>query len=91
MKLVKIGAKEKTEEDKLWELKVKFHSVLSCAFRLISDKYPEKFGEKVKGAILDEKTIELTGDLDIMKTEVYERVIESDGKKEIYSIILRRY
>ena len=89
MELIKIGnPKEKTEEEKLWELKVKLHTVLSNAFRMLSDEYPEKFGEKINGSINGE-IITLTGDLDIMKPEVYERIIDFNGEKESYKIILK--
>ncbi|MEK6844358.1 MAG: hypothetical protein AABX83_02930 [Nanoarchaeota archaeon] len=89
MELIKINtSKEKTEEEKLWELRVKFHLILSNVFRLLSDEYPEKFGEKINGSINGE-TITLTGDLDIMKTEVHEKVIEFNDEKRYYKIILK--
>jgi len=88
MEFIKIvPSKEKTEEEKLWERRVKDNSILSDTFRLLSEEYPEKFGENIKGRI-DGKTIILTGDLDIQKSESYEKVLESNGKKEKYSIIL---
>lgn len=90
MEILKIGDAEKTEEEKLWKLKVKFHAFLSCAFRLISDEFPEKFGKTIHGSFLNEKTIELTGDVDVFQTEVYERVIEYNGEKETYKIILKK-
>lgn len=81
-------SKEKTEEEKLWEHNVKLHTILSNAFRLLSEEYPEKFGEKINGSINGE-IITLTGDLDIMKSEVHERSIDFDGEKKSYKIILK--
>ncbi len=81
-------SKEKTEEEKLWEQKVKLHAILSNAFRLLSEEYPEKFGEKINGSI-NRETIILTGDLDILKSEVYEKVLEFNGEKEKYRIVLK--
>jgi len=81
-------SKEKTEEEKLLEQKVKLHTILSNAFKLLSEEYPEKFGEKINGSI-NEETIILTGELDILKSEVYEKVLEFNGKKEKYRIVLK--
>lgn len=89
MELFKIEpSKEKTEEQKIWEQKVKLHAILSNAFRLLSEEYPEKFGEKINGSINNE-TIILTGDLDILKSEVHERILDFNGEKEKYKIILK--
>ena len=88
--LVKIAPKEKSEEEKLWEISVKSHTILSSAFRLISEEYPEKFGDKISGSFDGNKTITLTGDLDVFKTESYDRFVECDGQKVNYIIILRK-
>jgi len=88
MELFKIDTSiGKTEEEKLWELRVKSNEILSNAFDLLFDEYPEKFGEKINGSMNGE-TIILTGDLDILKSEVHERIIDFNGEKNSYKIIL---
>lgn len=81
-------SKEKTEEEKLWEIVVKQKVILSQAFDLLLEEYPEKFGEKINGSIKGE-IITLIGDFDIMKSEVYEKVIDFNGEKKSYKIILK--
>ena len=86
--MLKFAPREKTEEEKQWEIDVKDKSLYSTALRELTEEYPEKFGENINGSI-DGKTIILTGDLDILKSEVYERVLEFNGEKEEYRIVLK--
>lgn len=79
-----VPQKEKTEEEKLWEQ----NAVLSDAVGLLTEEYPEKFGENIRGRI-DDKTIILSGDLDILKSEAHQRFLGINGEKEKYTIILR--
>ncbi len=72
------------------EIAIKQHTVFSCAIQLITHEYPEKFwsAEKISGSMND-NIIKITGDLDIFNTEVYEKSIEFNGKRENYKIILQ--
>ena len=91
MELVKFAPKEKTEEDKIWEIAVKDKSLYSFALRLLTEEYPEKFDDKLNFIpIVKGETITLTGNFDILKTEVYRRVIAYGGEKKTYTIILRK-
>jgi hypothetical protein len=89
MELFEMGDAEKTEQEKFKQTMIKLHTVLSKAFRLIQEEYPEKFGEKINSSI-NENIITLTGDIDTFETESYERVIECREEKETYTIILRK-
>ena len=72
------------------QINVKKHTVLSYAVQLITNEYPKKFwfAEKIKGSIQG-NTIIITGDLNIFNSEVYEKIIEFNGKRENYKIILK--
>jgi len=72
------------------EINTKQHTALSCAVQLMTNKYSEKFWftKNINGSIQG-NTITIMGDLDIFNSEVYEKVIEFNGKKEKYTIILK--
>ena len=89
MGLLKFAPREKTEEEKQWELDVKNKSLYSTALRELTEEYPEKFGEKINFIPLVEgDTITLTGNFDIIKNEVYHKELEYSGEKKIYKVIL---
>jgi len=91
MGMLKFAPKEKTEEEKQWEIDVKNKALYSRALRELTEEYPEKFGEKINFIpLVDEETITLTGNFDIFKTEVYEKILEHDGEKKTYKVILRK-
>ena len=72
------------------EIAIKQNMALSQAIQFITNEYPEKFffAEKLNGSI-QENMIIITGDLDIIKSEVYEKIIEHNGQPERYKIILK--
>jgi hypothetical protein len=72
------------------EIAIKQNMALSQAIQFITNEYPEKFffAEKLK-SLIQENIIIITGDLDITKSEVYEKVIEHNGQPETYKIILK--
>lgn len=91
MEFVKFAPKEKTEEDRLWEIAVKNKALYSSALRLLTEEYPKKFDDKINFIpVVEGETITLTGNFDILKTEVHKRVIEYNGERKIYTVILRK-
>jgi len=72
------------------EMRIKQHTALSFAVQLMTNEYPEKFyfAEKINGSI-KENTIFITGNLEIFSPEVYEKIIDVNGEKIKYKIILK--
>ena len=89
MEFVKFAPKEKTEEERLWEITVRDKALYSSALRLLTDEYPKKFGDKINFTPLVEgETITLTGNFDILRNEVYHKELEYNGENKTYKIIL---
>jgi len=91
MEFFKVAPREKTEEGKIWEVAVKNKALYSSALTSLTEEYPEKFGETIDFIpVVKEETIIFTGNFDILKTEVYEKVLEYNREKKNYKIILRK-
>ncbi|MEK6859161.1 MAG: hypothetical protein AABX53_04600 [Nanoarchaeota archaeon] len=89
MGMLKFAPKEKTEEEKQWEIQVKSKELYSKALRELTEEYPEKFGETINFIpVVEGETITLTGNFDIMKNEVYHKELEYNGEKKTYKVIL---
>ena len=69
---------------------MKDRELTSLALRLLTEEYPEKFGEKIEcSSIVREEEIILIGNFDIFETETYKRDIEINGEKKTYTIFLK--
>ena len=91
MGMLKIAPREKTEEEKQWELDVKNKSLYSTALRELTEEYPEKFGDTINFTpIVEGDIITLTGNFDILENEVYKKVIEYNKEKNTYTVMLRK-
>lgn len=89
MGMLKFAHREKTEEEKQWELDVKNKALYSAALRELTEEYPEKFGDTINFIpLVEEDTITLTGNFNILKNEFYHKELEYDGEKKTYKVIL---
>ena len=73
------------------ETSIKNNELISLAIQRLTQEYPNKFDEQIH---LSDKTVKgetiiLTGNFDIMETEVYKKDIEYNGEKKTYTIILK--
>ena len=91
MNFIKIGDREKSKEDRLREIEIKGKAILSCAVKLMEDEHYEEFtsAEKINSYFVDEKTIIFTGDFSMGSSKTYEKIIEYNGEKDKYTIILK--
>lgn len=91
MELIKFNnTKEKTEGEILWETAVRTKEIYSEALRLLTEEYPEKFGEIINfNPVVDEGRVILIGNFEIFETEAYKRVLEIEGEEKTYQIILK--
>jgi len=71
------------------EFLAKQHTILSRAIQIVTDEQYDKFvgAEKLNGSIQG-NTIKITGDLNILKSETFEKTIEFNGEKETCTIVL---